>query len=188
RGRTAGPRRGLRGPGHQRAPRHHHQRLRALAARDGALRGRRRAQPHRAAAHPARPPPRRADDEPRRPRGRALRCRGPRAAPELRRARGHRHRARAAVRAGDAPRRASALLRRGLGWVTAYPIAVGDRVLGAFAVHRTASWPVTPETASLMGSLAAQAAVALENARLYSETTRRLTETRALLEVAEVLN
>src|SRR5207237_10364417 len=77
---------------------------------------------------------------------------------------------------------------RGLGWVTAYPIAVGDRVLGAFAVHRTASWPVTPETASLMGSLAAQAAVALENARLYSETTRRLTETRALLEVAEILN
>jgi len=88
------------------------------------------------------------------------------------------------ARSVDAP----ALLRRGLGWVTAYPIAVGDRVLGAFAVHRTASWPVTPETASLMGSLAAQAAVALENARLYSETTRRLTETRALLDVAEILN
>ena len=83
---------------------------------------------------------------------------------------------------------AAALLRHGLGWVTAYPIAIGERVLGAFSVHRTASWPVTPETASLMGSLAAQAAVALENARLYSETTRRLTETRALLEVAEILN
>ena len=39
-----------------------------------------------------------------------------------------------------------------------------------------------------MGSLAAQAAIALENARLYSETSRRLTETRALLEVAEILN
>src|SRR6185436_7784100 len=35
---------------------------------------------------------------------------------------------------------------------------------------------------------AAQAAIALENARLYSETSRRLTETRALLEVAELLN
>src|SRR5262249_12147331 len=65
---------------------------------------------------------------------------------------------------------------------------IGDRVLGAFAVHRAASWPATPETTSLMGSLAAQAAVALENARLYSETTRRLTETRALLEGAEILN
>jgi GAF domain-containing protein/CheY-like chemotaxis protein len=78
--------------------------------------------------------------------------------------------------------------RHDLRWLTAYPIAIGERVLGAFAVHRSAAWPVTPETASLMGSLAAQAAIALENARLYSETSRRLTETRALLEVAELLN
>src|SRR5689334_24100083 len=35
---------------------------------------------------------------------------------------------------------------------TAYPIAIGERVLGAFAVHRTTTWPATPETASLMGS------------------------------------
>jgi GAF domain-containing protein/CheY-like chemotaxis protein len=83
---------------------------------------------------------------------------------------------------------AAAMQQRGLRWMTAYPIAIGDRMLGAFAVHRSAAWPVTPETASLMGSLAAQAAIALENARLYSETTRRLTETRALLEVAELLN
>ena len=84
----------------------------------------------------------------------------------------------------DAP----ALVRAGFASFTAYPIAIGERVLGAFAVHRTTSWAATPETASLMGSLAAQAAVALENARLYSETTRRLTQTRALLEVAEILN
>jgi GAF domain-containing protein len=77
---------------------------------------------------------------------------------------------------------------RGLRWMTVYPIAIGDRMLGAFAVHRTAAWPITPETTSLMGSLAAQAAIGLENARLYSETSRRLTETRALLEVAEILN
>ena len=87
-------------------------------------------------------------------------------------------------RSVDAP----AMQRHGLRWMTAYPIAIGERVLGAFAVHRSAAWPVTPETSSLMGSLAAQAAIALENARLYSETTRRLTETRALLEVAELLN
>src|SRR5439155_7514 len=84
----------------------------------------------------------------------------------------------------DAP----ALVRAGFASFTAYPIAIGERVLGAFAVHRTTSWAATPETASLMGSLAAQAAVALENARLYSETTRRLAQTRALLEVAEILN
>src|SRR5262249_6398756 len=83
---------------------------------------------------------------------------------------------------------AQALVRAGLASFTAYPIMLGERMLGAFAVHRTTSWPQTPETASLMGSLAAQAAVALENARLYSETTRRLAQTRALLEVAEIVN
>jgi GAF domain-containing protein/CheY-like chemotaxis protein len=87
------------------------------------------------------------------------------------------------ARYGDAP----VLVRRGLYWLTAYPIAIGDRVLGAFAVHRATASPLTPETESLMGSLAAQAAVALENARMYSETTDRLAETRALLEVAEIL-
>src|SRR5438093_677730 len=65
---------------------------------------------------------------------------------------------------------------------------MGESVLGAFAVHRAAPSPVTPETASLLGSLAAQAAIALENARLYSETARRLEETGALLEVVEILN
>src|SRR5262249_44213800 len=80
------------------------------------------------------------------------------------------------------------LVGPGLAPSTAYPIMIGERVLGAFAVHRATSWRETPETPSLMGSLAAQAAVALENARLYSETTRRLTQTRALLEVAEILN
>jgi GAF domain-containing protein len=84
----------------------------------------------------------------------------------------------------DAP----ALIRAGFSWFSAYPIAIGDRMLGAFAVHRGTAAAATPETASLMRSLAAQAAVALENARLYSETTRRLTQTRALLEVAEILN
>jgi GAF domain-containing protein len=84
----------------------------------------------------------------------------------------------------DAPQ----MRRHGLHWMTAYPIAIGERVLGAFAVHRASALPVTPETATLMGSLAAQAAIALENAHLYSETTRRLTETRALLEVAEILS
>jgi GAF domain-containing protein/CheY-like chemotaxis protein len=80
------------------------------------------------------------------------------------------------------------LWRRNLRWMTVYPIAIGDRMLGAVTVHRASALPETPETATLMGSLAAQAAIALENAHLYSETSRRLTETRALLEVAEILS
>ncbi|HBH02921.1 MAG TPA: hypothetical protein DDZ42_13530, partial [Candidatus Rokubacteria bacterium] len=83
---------------------------------------------------------------------------------------------------------ADELLRAGLRHLTAYPIAIGDRVLGAFAVHRAVPSPVTPETASLLGSLAAQAAVAVDHARLFAETSRLLAETRALLEVVEILN
>jgi GAF domain-containing protein/CheY-like chemotaxis protein len=80
------------------------------------------------------------------------------------------------------------MLRHGLRYFTAYPIALGDRVLGAFHVNRATPLPDTPETASLLASLAAQAAVALDNARLYSETARRLDESRALLDVAAILN
>ncbi|MGH7355906.1 MAG: GAF domain-containing protein [Candidatus Rokuibacteriota bacterium] len=79
------------------------------------------------------------------------------------------------------------LLAHGLRWITAYPITIGDRLLGAFTVCRATAPPVTPETASVTGSLAAQAAVALDNASLYSETSRRLAETRALLDIAEIL-
>ncbi|HEY3064310.1 MAG TPA: GAF domain-containing protein [Methylomirabilota bacterium] len=81
-----------------------------------------------------------------------------------------------------------ALLAHGLRFFAAYPIAIGDRVLGAFAVARAEPTPVTPETASLLGSLAGQAAVALDNARLHAETTRQLEQSRSLLEVMSILN
>ena len=77
---------------------------------------------------------------------------------------------------------------RGLRWMTVYPIAIGDRMLGASPctgrrrcrsrrrpARSWARWPPRPPSDS-------------QNARLYSETSRRLTETRALLEVAEILN
>ncbi|OGL05537.1 MAG: hypothetical protein A3I03_12050, partial [Candidatus Rokubacteria bacterium RIFCSPLOWO2_02_FULL_68_19] len=55
-------------------------------------------------------------------------------------------------------------------------------------MHRPSPYPVTPETQALLGSLVAQAAVALDNARLYAETTRRLEETQTLLAVGQVLS
>jgi GAF domain-containing protein/CheY-like chemotaxis protein len=87
------------------------------------------------------------------------------------------------TRVVDAP----ALLARGLRYLTAYPIAIGDRVLGAFAVSRDAPSPMPPGTVTLLASLAAQAAVALDHARLYAETTQQLDQTAALLEVTEIL-
>ncbi|MBI2217854.1 MAG: GAF domain-containing protein [Candidatus Rokubacteria bacterium] len=79
------------------------------------------------------------------------------------------------------------LVARGLRYFTAFPVGIGERILGAFVVYRATPARMPGETASLLGSLAAQAAVALDHARLYSETTRRLEETAALLEVAEIL-
>jgi GAF domain-containing protein/CheY-like chemotaxis protein len=80
------------------------------------------------------------------------------------------------------------LIARGLRYFTAFPIMIGERILGAFVVHRATPSRMPRETTSLLASLAAQAAVALDHARLYSETTRRLEETAALLEVAEILS
>ncbi len=79
-------------------------------------------------------------------------------------------------------------LRHGLRYFTAYPIMLGDRLLGAIAMHRRAPYPVTPETEALLGSLVAQAAVALDNARLYAEIRERLKETQTLLAVGQVLS
>src|SRR5262249_57346521 len=63
---------------------------------------------------------------------------------------------------------AQALVRAGLASFTAYPIMLGERMLGAFAVHRTPSSPQTPGTASPMASLPAQAAFTLPSPRRYS--------------------
>ena len=86
-------------------------------------------------------------------------------------------------RAVDAAR----MVAYGTRYFTVYPIAIGDRLLGAFSLSRMTPPPQSPETSSLLGSLAAQAALALDHARLFAETQRRLDETRALLEVAETL-
>jgi GAF domain-containing protein/CheY-like chemotaxis protein len=76
----------------------------------------------------------------------------------------------------------------GIGFRLVYPIALGERVVGVLTANRTTTITMTPETEALLRSFASQAALALEHARLFSETARRLEETRALLDVAEILN
>jgi GAF domain-containing protein/ActR/RegA family two-component response regulator len=80
------------------------------------------------------------------------------------------------------------LLQLGLRYLAAFPIAIGDRVLGALAVHRRTPATPTPETESLLASLTAQAAVALDHARLYEEVRDRLRETTTLLAVGRALS
>jgi GAF domain-containing protein/CheY-like chemotaxis protein len=82
----------------------------------------------------------------------------------------------------------SVLLAHGLRHVLVYPIAVGDRMLGAFTMGRATPPPPSAQSTAVLASIAAQAALALDHARLHAETTRRLEQTRALLDVVEILN
>jgi GAF domain-containing protein/ActR/RegA family two-component response regulator len=68
------------------------------------------------------------------------------------------------------------------------PLIIGDRVLGALGVAVRKTHRFSDEDLGLLRSLGNHAAIAIENARLYAETSGHLAETRALLEVTEILN
>jgi GAF domain-containing protein len=68
------------------------------------------------------------------------------------------------------------------------PLIIGDRVLGALGVALRKTHRFSDEDLSLLRSLGNHAAIAIENARLYAETSGHLAQTRALLEVTEILN
>jgi GAF domain-containing protein/ActR/RegA family two-component response regulator len=68
------------------------------------------------------------------------------------------------------------------------PLRVKGRIIGALSVSDDRRRSFTDAEVVLGQSFADQAALALENARLYEETEQRLEETRALLEVAALLN
>jgi GAF domain-containing protein len=68
------------------------------------------------------------------------------------------------------------------------PLIIGDRVLGALGIALRKTHSFSDEDLSLLRSLGNHAAIAIENARLYAETSGHLAETRALLEVTEILN
>lgn len=62
----------------------------------------------------------------------------------------------------------------------ALPMIVGDRVLGVFDVQSEKAGYFTEEDALIYNTLAAQVAVALQNARLYQEQAATLTQLREL--------
>ncbi len=68
------------------------------------------------------------------------------------------------------------------------PIVLQDQLLGVLALSGRAPFRLGPDERELLESFVAQAAVAIRNAGLYAQTSRRLEQTRALLEVAEILN
>lgn len=60
------------------------------------------------------------------------------------------------------------------------PLMLGDRLIGMLALDKREPGFYTPEHAQLASAFAAQAAVAIENARLYEEAQRHVEELTAL--------
>jgi GAF domain-containing protein/CheY-like chemotaxis protein len=77
---------------------------------------------------------------------------------------------------------------QGLSSLLAVPILVQDSLLGVLTLNGRGPIHLTPDDEQLLESFVAQAGVAIRNAGLYGETRGRLEESRALLEVAEILN
>jgi len=90
----------------------------------------------------------------------------------------------------DADPAEAALLRHyGLGGLLMLPLAKGDNVIGLVEIgqadkHRH----FTPRETQFCEALVAQAAVAIENARLYEETRRRARQLEVLRDVLQTLN
>jgi len=70
----------------------------------------------------------------------------------------------------------------------AVPILREDAILGILWVVNRSPRPFTARHQAILIKLAGQAAIAVENARRFEETQRRLGETAALLKIAEILN
>ncbi len=70
--------------------------------------------------------------------------------------------------------------------VVGLPLGVRGRVLGGLALYFQAALPLSADDLSLAAVFAAQAALAIENARLYEEEVRRERESAALLGVARL--
>jgi GAF domain-containing protein/ActR/RegA family two-component response regulator/anti-sigma regulatory factor (Ser/Thr protein kinase) len=68
------------------------------------------------------------------------------------------------------------------------PILFQDSLLGVLTLNGRKPLRLGHDDLQLLDSFIAQASVAIRNARLYTDTSRRLAETRALLELAEILN
>jgi GAF domain-containing protein len=75
-----------------------------------------------------------------------------------------------------------------LSWLGA-PLILGDQVLGAIAVQSTTTPQAYDERdRDLLTAIASQAAIALQNARLFRETETALAETEALYRVSEIIS
>jgi GAF domain-containing protein/HAMP domain-containing protein len=68
----------------------------------------------------------------------------------------------------------------------AVPLKLRDQILGVMNISYGAG-VISPETINLAEEIASRLAVALENARLYSETQKQAVQTRAISEISNII-
>jgi GAF domain-containing protein/ActR/RegA family two-component response regulator len=79
-------------------------------------------------------------------------------------------------------------LSHGLQGFTGMPLVVGDRLVGVLTLNTRETAPLASDQVTMVQAVAAQAAIGIENARLFAEASRRAAEYRALYEVGNLVS